>query len=117
VAVLAGGEGSGPLYPPQEITEACFSAGETAAAAYAQAGLGPGDIDYWGLYDCFPICLIRCACKGAHRAVLCMLCYSFSLSSSLGLLLFLPLSVIPEHLFHYQQLYGAMRVQENLLSG
>jgi hypothetical protein len=62
VAVLAGGEGSGPLYPPRDITEDCFSAGEAAAAAYARAGLGPADIDYWGLYDCFPICLIRCAC-------------------------------------------------------
>ncbi|KAF6264331.1 putative nonspecific lipid-transfer protein [Scenedesmus sp. NREL 46B-D3] len=59
VAVVAGGEGSGPLHPPPDITEDCFSAGEAAAAAYARAGLSPADIHYWGLYDCFPICLIR----------------------------------------------------------
>jgi len=59
VAVLGGGEASGPLMPPPLLTEDCFSAGEAASAAYAATGLQPGDIDYWGLYDCFPICLIR----------------------------------------------------------
>lgn len=59
VAVRGGGEGSGPLYPPSVITEDCFSAGYAAAAAYHEAGLTPADIHYWGLYDCFPICLIR----------------------------------------------------------
>jgi hypothetical protein len=59
VAVVSGGEGSGPLYPPQNITEDCFPAGEAVAAAYARAGLSTSDIHYWGLYDCFPICLIR----------------------------------------------------------
>jgi acetyl-CoA acetyltransferase len=61
VAVLGGGEASGPLAPPQRLSEACFSAAAAAEAAYRQAGVGPGDVDYWGLYDCFPICLIRCA--------------------------------------------------------
>jgi hypothetical protein len=59
VAVLGGGEASGPLSPPTQLSEACFSAGEAAAAAYAASGLKPADIDYWGLYDCFPVCFIR----------------------------------------------------------
>eukprot|EP00879_Flechtneria_rotunda_P019422 GHRR01020400.1.p1 GENE.GHRR01020400.1~~GHRR01020400.1.p1 ORF type:complete len:370 (+),score=157.86 GHRR01020400.1:381-1490(+) len=59
VSIVSGSEGSGPLTPPATITEDCFSAAEAAAAAYAQAGLAPADIHYWGLYDCFPICLIR----------------------------------------------------------
>jgi hypothetical protein len=59
VAVLGGGEASGPLSPPEQLSEECFSAGEAAAAAYAAAGLQAADIDYWGLYDCFPICFIR----------------------------------------------------------
>ena len=35
-------------------------------AAYAQAHLGPSDIDFFGLYDCFPICFIR-AVEGTHH--------------------------------------------------
>eukprot|EP00775_Hariotina_reticulata_P012329 gene12329-12464_t len=63
VAVLGGAEASGPIFPPQQMSEECFSAGAAAAAAYTAAGLAPSDIDYWGLYDCFPICLIRSAAK------------------------------------------------------
>jgi hypothetical protein len=59
VSVLGGGEASGPLSPPDKLSEECFSAGEAAAAAYKAAGLGPQQIDYWGLYDCFPICFVR----------------------------------------------------------
>jgi hypothetical protein len=59
VSVLGGGEASGPLSPPAQLSEECFSAGEAAAAAYRAEGLGPQQIDYWGLYDCFPICFIR----------------------------------------------------------
>lgn len=62
VSVLGGGEASGPLSPPEQLSEECFSAGEAAAAAYRAAGLQPRNIDYWGLYDCFPICFIRWAC-------------------------------------------------------
>ena len=29
------------------------------ASRYALAHLGPSDIDFFGLYDCFPICFIR----------------------------------------------------------
>jgi len=56
---LGGGEASGPLYPPPVIDEDMFSCEEAARSAYEQSQLGPGDIDFFGLYDCFPICLIR----------------------------------------------------------
>ncbi|KAF8060499.1 hypothetical protein HT031_004675 [Scenedesmus sp. PABB004] len=59
VSVLGGGEGSGPLVPPAQLSEECFSAASAAAAAYAAAGLAPSDIDHWGLYDCFPVCFVR----------------------------------------------------------
>ncbi len=59
VKVLGGGEGSGPLYPPPVIDEDMFSCEEACTTAYRQAGLSSGDIDFFGLYDCFPICLIR----------------------------------------------------------
>jgi hypothetical protein len=65
VAVLGGGEASGPIFPPEQLSEDCFSAGVAAAAAYKAAGLSPSDIDYWGLYDCFPICLIRWALQAS----------------------------------------------------
>jgi hypothetical protein len=63
VAIRGGGEASGPLWwpPPSEVREEWFSAGAAAARAYADAGLGPADMHYWGLYDCFPVCLIRWA--------------------------------------------------------
>lgn len=59
VAVLGGGEGSGPLYPPPVIDEDMFTSDEAAELAYDEAQLGVRDIDFFGLYDCFPICLIR----------------------------------------------------------
>ena len=34
---------------------ACPGAGISARAALASAGLGPGDIDHWELYSCFPV--------------------------------------------------------------
>ena len=57
--VLGGGEASGPLYPPPVIDEDMFSCEEACRAAYAAAGLTPRDIGFFGLYDCYPICLIR----------------------------------------------------------
>ena len=57
--VRGGGEGSGPLSPPSPITEEMFSAREAAKAAYQEAECHVTDIDYFGLYDCFPICFIR----------------------------------------------------------
>ena len=59
VVVRGGGEGSGPLYPPPVIDEDMFSCEEACARAYREAGVTVADIDFFGLYDCFPICLIR----------------------------------------------------------
>lgn len=69
VAVLGGGEASGPLCPPKTIDESVFSCELAARAAYAEASLSPSDIDWWGLYDCFPICFVRAveACGLASR--------------------------------------------------
>ncbi len=53
---------SGPLYPPSsldEIDESMFSCEEACRIAFDEAQLGTQDIDFFGLYDCFPICLIR----------------------------------------------------------
>ena len=58
--VIGSGESSGPLYPPQPMNETLFSCDEAMAYAYADAGnLTAHDIDFFGLYDCFPICLVR----------------------------------------------------------
>lgn len=58
--VIGGGESSGPLYPKRTITEAHFSCEQAMRVAYASAGnLIAKDIDFFGLYDCFPICLVR----------------------------------------------------------
>ena len=59
--VIGGGQASGPLYPPQNITDYTYmSCKQAMDQAYASAGdLSVNDIQYFGLYDCFPICLIR----------------------------------------------------------
>jgi hypothetical protein len=59
--VIGGGQSSGPLYPPQNITDHTYmSCKQAMNQAYASAGnLSVKDIQYFGLYDCFPICLIR----------------------------------------------------------
>lgn len=57
--IVGGGEASGPLYPPRVIDEEMFSCEEATNRAYAAAGCGVKDIDFFGLYDCFPICFIR----------------------------------------------------------
>lgn len=62
--MLGGGEGAGPLAPPDQITQISddtyASAAQAAAAAYAAAGLeGARDVDYFSIYDCFPVCFIR----------------------------------------------------------
>ncbi|KAI9330002.1 hypothetical protein BDR26DRAFT_912625 [Obelidium mucronatum] len=61
VVVVGGGEASGPLYPPipSRISEEMFSCEQAAEQAYNEAQVGVNDIDFFGLYDCFPICLIR----------------------------------------------------------
>jgi acetyl-CoA acetyltransferase len=58
--VIGSGESSGPLYPPEPMNETPFSCDEAMMYAYASAGnLTAEDIDFFGLYDCFPICLVR----------------------------------------------------------
>lgn len=57
--VLGGGEGSGPLYPPPVIDEDMFSCEEACRTAYQASQLSVKDIDFFGLYDCYPICLVR----------------------------------------------------------
>lgn len=57
--IIAGGEASGPLYPPAVIDDTMFSCEHAAKVAYQMAQLGSSDIDAFFLYDCFPICFIR----------------------------------------------------------
>ncbi|CAD7930417.1 unnamed protein product [Amoebophrya sp. A25] len=58
--LLGGGEASGPLYPPERINESHFgSCSDACQLAYEEASLSPTDIDFFGLYDCFPVCFVR----------------------------------------------------------
>lgn len=66
--VISAGEGSGPLFParkgtgvdaPFDISEDMFSCEAACNYAYESAQLGVADIDFFGLYDCFPICFLR----------------------------------------------------------
>ncbi|CAK9043410.1 Uncharacterized protein MTH_793 [Durusdinium trenchii] len=59
LVVLGGGEASGPLYPPEEIDESMFSCEAAAASAFSEAQLLPEDLQWFGLYDCYPICFLR----------------------------------------------------------
>lgn len=59
VVILGGGEASGPLYPPKVIDETLFSCESASRSAYTEAQLRPDEIDWMGLYDCFPICFLR----------------------------------------------------------
>lgn len=59
VAVLGGAEASGPLYPPKIIDERSFSCEEAVEMAYKSTGLSASMIDFFALYDCFPICFLR----------------------------------------------------------
>ena len=83
-AVIGGGQFSGPLYPPTDekdgtsgITSQTYASCQQAMNhAYASAGnLTARDIQYFGLYDCFPICLIRaieaCGLAGEGRGQEC----------------------------------------------
>lgn len=74
IVVLGGGEASGPLFPPPVVDESMFSCEEAARSAFSEAQLLPTDIDWFGLYDCYPVCFLRAveACglapKGASGA-------------------------------------------------
>eukprot|EP01052_Picozoa_sp_SAG31_P004725 SAG31_NODE_199_length_20573_cov_5.832129_8_plen_193_part_00 len=59
VGIVGGGQGSGPTWPPpaEHLSENIFSARHAATMAYMEAGgLQASDIDFFGLYDCFPVC-------------------------------------------------------------
>ncbi|KDO16688.1 hypothetical protein SPRG_17674 [Saprolegnia parasitica CBS 223.65] len=59
--IIGGGEASGPLYPPAlaDINEDMFSCEQATKMAYQEANVSVRDIDFFGLYDCYPVCLIR----------------------------------------------------------
>ncbi|ETV94361.1 hypothetical protein H310_12001 [Aphanomyces invadans] len=59
--IIGGGEASGPLYPPalDDIDENMFSCEQATLQAYEEANISVRDIDFFGLYDCYPVCLIR----------------------------------------------------------
>lgn len=59
IVVLGGGEASGPLFPPSHIDDSMFSCEHAAKSAFSEAQLLPSDIDWFGLYDCYPVCFIR----------------------------------------------------------
>lgn len=59
IVLLGGGEASGPLFPPPVIDETMFSCERAAREAFSEAQLRPSDIDWFGLYDCYPICFLR----------------------------------------------------------
>jgi hypothetical protein len=68
--VLGGAEAAGPLSPPPAIDASTYlGAAQAAAAAYERAGCsgGAGDIDYFSLYDCFPVAFIRWGEGGGSR--------------------------------------------------
>jgi len=56
---LGTGEASGPHVPPQKIDETIFSCDVATQKAYQEAQMSTKDMDFFGLYDCFPVCLIR----------------------------------------------------------
>jgi acetyl-CoA acetyltransferase len=57
--IKSGGEASGPLWPPKTLTEEMFSSDVAIQRAYTTAGMKASNIQFFGLYDCFPICFIR----------------------------------------------------------
>ena len=64
VLIKGGGESSGPLYPPyghdiNTLNEDIFSCEDATNICYREANLTCSDIDWFGLYDCFPVTLIR----------------------------------------------------------
>lgn len=70
IVLLGGGEASGPLFPPPVIDRRMFSCEQAASSAFSEAQLQPCDIDWFGLYDCFPVCFVRAleACGVAPRS-------------------------------------------------
>ena len=63
ISIEGSGEGAGPPYTPKNVSEDMFSAGRAAKAALKEAGISDvqEEIDFWGIYDCFPVCFIKFA--------------------------------------------------------
>ena len=60
IFVIGGGEGVGPAHLPAQISQEIFSAKRAETIALAEAGMSKiHNIDYFGIYDCFPICFIK----------------------------------------------------------
>lgn len=51
--------------------------------SYSEAQLGVADIDFFGLYDCFPICFIRAieAVKVVVTLFVCVVCGDISVDT------------------------------------
>jgi len=68
--ITGGGEASGAAFFPSDLgdTLRCLEGGGDAfRKAYQEAGRSSGDIDWFGIYDCYPICFVR----GLEAAGLC----------------------------------------------
>lgn len=61
VIIRSGSEAAGRLYPPKmnEIDKSIFTCEFASGMAFEEAQLECKDIDWFGLYDCFPVTLIR----------------------------------------------------------
>lgn len=61
VEIVGSGLGSGPLYTTdrQPMDKNRFSLAFAAKTALAEAKLSISEIDWYGLYDCFPVCFIK----------------------------------------------------------
>jgi acetyl-CoA acetyltransferase len=59
VDIVGYGETSSGMSPPEVLSESFFTAPEAFNQAYKTAGMSPKDVQFFGLYDCFPIALIR----------------------------------------------------------
>lgn len=58
-AILGGGESSSSLYPPSHITDELFNCQAAVEQAMQESKLTNKDIQYYSLYDCFPICFVK----------------------------------------------------------
>ncbi|ETO35825.1 nonspecific lipid-transfer protein [Reticulomyxa filosa] len=68
IVILGGGEGGGrlvcffsqwSLFPREKIEESDLSCELACDIAFEECQLRTSDIQWFGLYDCFPVCLIR----------------------------------------------------------
>jgi acetyl-CoA acetyltransferase len=61
VEIIGSGLGSGPFYTTdrQPMDKNRFSLAFAAKSALAEAKLNVNQIDWYGLYDCFPVCFIK----------------------------------------------------------